>query len=344
MRNQVGIMDASTLGKIDIKGPDAAVLLDWVYTNDWARLGVGRCRYGMMCREDGMVFDDGVTARLGDEHFLMHTTSGNAERVAAWLEEWLQTEWPDLRARCTVVTEAYATAAVAGPFARRMLASLCEGIDFAPAAFPHMSVRSGAIAGVPARVFRVSYTGELSYEVNVPARYGLALWQALLAAGEPYGVTPFGTEAMHVLRAEKGYIMVGQETDGTVTPLDLGMERALSTRKDFLGKRSLSRADMTQPDRKQLVGLLTEDPADVLPDGAPIVAEHHPNRPMTALGHVTSSYFSPTLGRSIALALLRGGRSRLGDRVPVPLDDTRAASTTVVNPVFYDPEGRRLHG
>ena len=291
-----------------------------------------------------MVFDDGVTARLGDEHFLMHTTSGGAERVAAWLEEWLQTEWPGLRARCTVVTEAWATAAVAGPIARRLLASLCEGIDFAPAAFPHMSARTGTMAGIPARVFRVSFTGELSYEVNVPARYGLSLWQALMAAGEPYGVTPFGTEAMHVLRAEKGYIIVGQETDGTVTPLDLGLERAISNRKDFLGKRSLSRADMTAPDRKQLVGLLTEDPAAVLPDGAHIVAEHRPGRPMTALGHVTSSYYSPTLDRSIALALLRGGRGRLGDVVALPLDDTRAASATVVHPVFYDLDGARLHG
>jgi sarcosine oxidase subunit alpha len=344
VRNAVGVLDASTLGKIDIKGPDAAVLLDRVYTNDWARLAVGRCRYGVMCREDGMVLDDGVTARLGEEHFLMHTTSGNAERVAAWLEEWLQTEWPSLRARCTAVTEQFATVAVAGPFARRLLAPLCEGIDFAPAAFPHMAVREGRAAGAPARVFRVSYTGELSYEVNVPARYGMALWQALLTAGEAYGVTPFGTEAMHVLRAEKGYIMVGQETDGTVTPLDLGLERAISTRKDFLGKRSLSRADMVAPDRKQLIGLLTESPGEVLPDGAQIVADFLPNRPMEALGHVTSSYFSPTLGRSIALALLQGGRRRIGNRLTVPLGGLRAAHAVVVEPVFYDPEGTRLHG
>jgi sarcosine oxidase subunit alpha len=344
VRTGVGLLDASTLGKIDIKGPDAALLLDWVYTNDWARLGVGRCRYGVMCREDGMVLDDGVTARLGEAHYLMHTTSGNAERVAAWLEEWLQTEWPDMRVRCTFVTERYATTAVAGPFARRLLAALAGDIDFDGAAFPHMAVREGTIAGIPARVFRVSYTGELSFEVNVPARYGLSLWQALLTAGEPFGATPFGTEAMHVLRAEKGYIMVGQETDGTVTPLDLGMERAISTRKDFLGKRSLSRADMVHPDRHQLVGLLTEAPDEVLPEGAQIAAEYRPGRPMTSLGHVTSSYFSPTLGRSIALALLAGGRGRLGDTVTLPLEGGRAAKAKVVAPVFYDPEGARLHG
>jgi sarcosine oxidase subunit alpha len=344
VRQGVGLLDASTLGKIDIKGLDAALLLDWVYTNDWARLGVGRCRYGVMCREDGMVLDDGVTARLGEAHYLMHTTTGNAERVAAWLEEWLQTEWPEMRVRCTVVTERYATAAVAGPFARRLLAALGSDIDFDGAAFPHMAVREGAVAGIPARVFRVSYTGELSYEVNVPARCGLSLWQALLTAGEPFGATPFGTEAMHVLRAEKGYIMVGQETDGTVTPLDLGMARAISTRKDFLGKRSLSRADMVKPDRRQLVGLLTEDPDEVLPEGAQIAAEYRPNRPMTSLGHVTSSYLSPTLGRSIALALLAGGRGRTGETVTLPLEGNRAAKAKVVAPVFYDPEGARLHG
>jgi sarcosine oxidase subunit alpha len=297
-----------------------------------------------MCREDGMVLDDGVTARLGDEHFLMHTTSGNAERVAAWLEEWLQTEWPTMRVRCTVVTEQYATVAVAGPNARRLLREVADGIELGGAAFPHMSVREGRICGIPARVFRVSYTGELSYEVNVPARFGLSLWQALLTAGEKLAVQPFGTEAMHVLRAEKGYVMVGQETDGTVTPLDLGMERALSTRKDFLGKRSLSRADMTKPDRKQLVGLLTEDPKAVLPEGAHIVAEAPGKTPLRALGHVTSSYFSPTLGRSIALALLRGGRGLLGRQVFIPLEGGHSPAATVADPVFYDPKGTRLHG
>jgi sarcosine oxidase subunit alpha len=297
-----------------------------------------------MCREDGMVLDDGVTARLGDEHFLMHTTSGNAERVSAWLEEWQQTEWPTMRTRCTVVTEHYATVAVAGPNARRLLAEIANGIDLGSAAFPHMSVREGRICGIPARVFRVSYTGELSYEVNVPARFGLSLWRALLTAGERFGVQPFGTEAMHVLRAEKGYIIVGQETDGTVTPLDLGMERAISTRKDFLGKRSLSRADMTRPDRKQLVGLLTENPEIVLPEGAHIVAGEKEKPPVKALGHVTSSYRSPTLGRSIALALLRDGRGLLGRPVFVPLEGGNSVAATVADPVFYDPKGARLDG
>ena len=344
VRNGVGLLDASTLGKIDIKGPESATLLNWVYTNEWSKLAEGRCRYGLMCGEDGMVFDDGVTARLGAEHFLMHTTSGNAERVFAWLEEWLQTEWPHLKTRCTSVTDHFATVAIAGPHARRLLGALCHDIDLDSGAFPFMSVREGTVAGIPARVFQVSYTGELSYEVNVPAGYGMALWRALLTSGEPFNVTPFGTEAMHVLRAEKGFIMVGQDTDGTVTPVDLGMEWAVSKRKEFLGKRSLSRADMMKPDRKQLVGLLANDPAQVLPEGAHIAAELHAKPPMQAIGHVTSSYFSPTLGRSIALALLRRGRERIGETVSLPLDGSRAASATVCDPRFYDPDGARLHG
>jgi sarcosine oxidase subunit alpha len=344
VRQSVGILDASTLGKIDIKGPDAATLLDWIYTNDWDKLGEGRCRYGLMCGEDGMVFDDGVTARLGPEHYLLHTTSGNAERVLGWIEEWLQTEWPDMRVHCTSVTDQYATAAIAGPNARRLLAALCEDIDLDNAAFPHMAVRTGTVAGLPARVLRVSYTGELSYEVNVPADYGLALWQALLTAGETYGIAAFGTETMHVLRAEKGFILVGQDTDGTVTPADLGMEWAVSKRKDFLGKRSLSRADMVRTGRKQFVGLLTEDPPVVLPDGAHAVEAVKPKPPMTAIGHVTSSYFSPTLGRSIALAMIRGGRDRIGETVQLPLEDGRTVAAVISGPVFFDPQGSRMHG
>ncbi|MDH3700481.1 MAG: sarcosine oxidase subunit alpha family protein [Alphaproteobacteria bacterium] len=344
VRQSVGILDASTLGKIDIKGPDATALLDWVYTNDWDKLGEGRCRYGLMCGEDGMVFDDGVTARFGPEHYVMHTTSGNAERVLGWLEEWLQTEWPHMRVRCTSVTDQYATAAIAGPNARRLLAGLCRDIDLDSAVFPHMAVRTGMVAGLPARVLRVSYTGELSYEVNVPADYGMALWQALLTAGETFGIAAFGTEAMHVLRAEKGFILVGQDTDGTATPADMGMEWAVSKRKDFLGKRSLSRADMMMPDRKHYVGLLTEDPSIVLPDGAHAVETVKPKPPMAAIGHVTSSYFSPTLGRSIALAMIRGGRSRIGETIHFPLEDGRVVAATIATPAFYDPKGERMHG
>ena len=203
-RTGLGLLDATTLGKIDIQGPDAAEFLNRIYTNGWTSLPVGRCRYGLMLHEDGMVFDDGVTARLGEGRFHMTTTSGNAGPVLHWLDDWLQTEWPELKVYCTSVTEHWAVIAVSGPQSRRLMSELGGDINYPNEAFPFMSVRQGVVAGMPARVFRVSFTGELSYEINVSAGYGLAMWQTVLRAGEKYGITPFGTEAMHVLRAEVG--------------------------------------------------------------------------------------------------------------------------------------------
>ena len=341
-RNAIGVLDASTLGKIDVQGPDAAEFLERIYTNAWKRLAVGRCRYGVMCTEDGMVFDDGVTLRLGENRFLVHTTSGNAARVLAWMEEWLQTEWPELDAYCTSVTEQLATASISGPLARRLLAELTTDIELDPGAFPFMSWRDGHVAGLPARVARVSFTGESSFEVSVPPGYGLSLWTALMQSGQRYGITPFGTEAMHVMRAERGFIIAGQETDGTVTPTDLGMEWIVSRHKDFIGKRSLSRPDTERSDRKQLVGLLTDNPEDVLPEGGQIV-EVLSELPMKMIGHVTSSYFSANLGRSIALALVRGGRERHGESVLVPLERV-VMSARITEPVFLDRDGERARG
>jgi sarcosine oxidase subunit alpha len=344
VRHAVGIVDASTLGKIDLKGRDVPTLLNWVYTNSWSKLEVGRSRYGFMLGEDGMVFDDGTTTRLGEQHWLMTTTTGNAGRVLGWLENWLQCEWPHLEVHCTSVTEQWATVAVNGPMARRLLAELTSDIDLDPRLFPFLSVRQGHVAGIDARIFRISFTGELSYEINVPASYGLALWQALMAAGEKYGITPYGTEAMHVLRAEKGYVIVGQETDGTITPYDLGMDWIVAKQKpDFIGKRSLLRSDTARPNRKHLVGLLTDAPGEVLPEGGQIVAELRPQPPMTMIGHVTSSYYSPNLGRSIALALVKNGRARLGETLYVPLAG-RTIAAKVTEPRFYDLEGKRLDG
>jgi sarcosine oxidase subunit alpha len=341
-RNAVGILDASTLGKIDIQGPDAAELLDRIYTNDWKSLREGRCRYGLMCGEDGMLFDDGVTTRLGEQHYLMTTTSGNAARVLSWLEEWLQTEWPELRVYCNSVTEQWSTVGIAGPLARDLLAELTSDIDLGADAFPFMSCRHGTVAGIPARVMRVSFTGELSYEINVAANYAMWLWTTLISAGRRYGITPFGTEAMHVLRAEKGFIIAGQESDGTVTPADLGMSWAVSKSKDFIGKRSMSRPDSVRPDRKQLVGLLSEDAQEVLPEGAQLVDEVASAPPMNMVGHVTSSYFSANLGHALALALIKGGRQRMGERVQVPLAN-RTVSATITAPRFFDPEGERMN-
>jgi len=342
-RNAVGILDATTLGRIDIRGRDAAEFLNRIYTNGWKSLPVGRCRYGLMCTEDGMVLDDGVTARLAEDRFLMHTTTGNAARVLGWLEAWLQTEWPQLEVYCNSVTEQWATASLCGPHARRLLSDLAPEMDLSPEALPFMSWAGGTVAGIPARVMRISFTGELSFEVSVPADFGMALWTAIVNTGAEYGITPYGTETMHVLRAEKGFIIAGQETDGTVTPVDLGLGRMLSRAKDFIGRRSLARADTRREDRKQLVGLLTEDPRTVLPEGAQIVEQVLPEPPMAMIGHVTSSYWSANLGRSIALALVRGGRARHGQRLWLPLA-SGPVSATVCEPVFLDPAGERLDG
>ncbi|MBP2703058.1 (2Fe-2S)-binding protein [Microbispora sp. RL4-1S] len=345
VRDGAGAMDASTLGKIDVQGPDAGEFLDRLYTNMMSTLKVGAVRYGVMCRADGMVFDDGTVMRLADDRFLATTTTGNAAAVLDWMEEWLQTEWPSLRVSLTSVTEHWATVALAGPRSREVLAGLAPGLAVDAASFPFMTWRDAEVAGLAARVCRISFSGELAYEINVTAWDGLALWEAVMGTG---AVTPYGTETMHVLRAEKGYPIIGQDTDGTVTPADLGMDWIVSKKKaDFVGRRSFSRPDTSRPDRKHLVGLLPDDPGLRLPEGAQIVAVSPlPEPPVRALGHVTSSYRSAALGRTFALALVAGGRDRIGERLYVPLgppgDDP--VPVTVTGPVLYDPEGARRDG
>jgi sarcosine oxidase subunit alpha len=343
VRNSVGILDASTLGKIDIQGPDAAQLLNWVYTNPWSKLEVGKCRYGLMLDENGMVFDDGVTVRLSDQHYMMTTTTGGAARVLTWLERWLQTEWPNLKVRLASVTDHWATFAVVGPKSRKVLQKVCGDIDFANAVFPFMSYREGTVAGVAARVMRISFSGELAYEVNVPANMGRAVWEALMAAGAEFEITPYGTETMHVLRAEKGYIIVGQDTDGSITPYDLGMGGLVAKSKDFLGKRSLTRSDTAKEGRKQFVGLLSDDASYVIPEGSQIVAGPFSGDTAPMLGHVTSSYYSPILKRSIALAVIKGGLGKMGENVTIPLANGKQIAARIASPVFYDTEGVRQH-
>jgi sarcosine oxidase subunit alpha len=341
VRNGVGTLDGSTLGKIDIQGPDASTLLNWIYSNAWSKLEIGKCRYGLMLDENGMVFDDGVTVRLAEHHYLMHTTSGGAARVLAWMEQWLQTEWPHLKVYLTSATDHWSTSIVAGPKSRNVLKKICQDIDFDDAAFPFMSYREGTVAGFKARVMRISFSGERCYEVNIAANDGLRVWEAIHAAGAEFGITPYGTETMHVLRAEKGYIIIGQDTDGSVSPFDLGMGGLVTKTKDCLGKRSLSRTDTQRADRKQLVGLLTEDPMFVLSEGAQILNEATRAIPAPMVGHVTSSYMSPTLDRSIAMALVKGGASRMGERVHVSMRDGSIAAATIANPVFLDPKSER---
>ncbi len=343
VRKKVGLLDASTLGKIEIKGPDAAEFLDRMYTNTYSTLKVGRCRYGLMMNELGFLIDDGVTVRLGDDHFLMHTTSGGADRIAAWLEEWLQTEWTQYKVFVTPVTEQWSQFAMTGPHARDVLAKLEPDFDISNEAFPHMSFKTGKLGAFPVRVFRISFSGEQSYELATPTGYGLSLWKAIQDAGSEFGLEVYGTEALHVLRAEKGYIVIGDETDGTTTPDDVGFAGLVSKKKaDFIGKRSLEQAELKRPGRKQLVGLLTEDPNEVLPDGAYAVAEVKDKPPMTMIGQVTSTYMSPALGRSIAMALIENGRARMGETLSFPLEGGKVVKAKITSHVFYDQDGGRI--
>ena len=344
-RESVAFMDGSTLGKIDVQGPDAPVFLDRLYTNMMSNLKVGMIRYGVMCRPDGMVFDDGTAIRLAPDRYLVTTTTGNAAAVLDWMEEWHQTEWPELRVHCASVTEQWATVALVGPRSREVLGSLAPQLAVDNDDFPFMAWRDTTVAGIEARVCRISFSGELAYEINVSPWEALALWEALYEAGAPFGITPYGTETMHVLRAEKGYPIIGQDTDGTVTPQDLGMSWAVSKKKpDFIGKRSYARADAVRPDRKHLVGLLPEDPAAFLPEGTQLIADSVlPAPPVPMLGHVTSSYRSAALDRTFALALIKGGRDRIGERLYAPVGD-ELIPVTVASPVLYDPEGARRDG
>jgi sarcosine oxidase subunit alpha len=343
-RERAGMMDASTLGKIEVVGPDAAEFLNRMYVNSFAKLGIGRCRYALMLSEAGYVMDDGVVARLAPDRFHVTTTSVGAAHVIGQMEDYLQTEWPGLKVWLTSTTEQWATIAINGPRARAMLEPLVEGIDISAAAMPHMSMREGHICGVPTRLARVSFTGELGFEVNVPADYGQAIWEAIWAEGRKVDCVVYGLDVLLILRAEKGFIVVGQETDGTVTPDDLGLAKMIAQSKpDFVGKRSLAMADLAREGRKQLVGLLPDDPTYRLDEGAQVVGDAAPKIGSPALGHVTSSYFSPTLGRTFAMALVAGGRARIGGSAHVTTMEG-TAQVQIVEPIFYDREGKRLDG
>ncbi|MEI5674265.1 MULTISPECIES: 2Fe-2S iron-sulfur cluster-binding protein [unclassified Nocardioides] len=346
VRTGVGMMDASTLGKILLQGRDVGVLLDRVYTNLFSTLNVGKVRYGVMCGPDGMVVDDGTTARLSETEWLMSTTTGNAAAVLDALEEWHQTEWPELDVTMTSVTDQWSVVAVAGPSSRDVVAALAPELDCSASAFGFMEWRSATVAGIPARVMRISFSGELAFELNVPSWWGAALWDAVAQAGAPYGITPYGTETMHVLRAEKGFPIVGQDTDGTVTPHDLGMSWAVSRKKiDFVGKRSLARAEAQRPDRRHLVGLVPVDGVSRIVEGSQLVAHGADLTafPVPMAGHVTSAYPAGHDGRPFALALLDAGRDRLGEVLDA-VDDLVPVPVRVTGPVSYDVEGTRRDG
>ncbi|HBF30952.1 sarcosine oxidase subunit alpha [Rhizobium sp.] len=344
VREVAGVFNASTLGKIEVVGPDAAKFLNLIYTNPWDSLKPGKCRYGIMTRDDGFIYDDGVVGRLAEDRFHVTTTTGGAARVLNHMEDYLQTEFPELKVWLTSASEQWAVIAVQGPKACEIIEPFVEGIDISNEAFPHMSVAEGKFCGVPTRLFRVSFTGEVGFEINVPADYGASVFEAVWKRAESMGACLYGTETMHVLRAEKGYIIVGQDTDGTLTPDDANYGWAVSKKKtDFVGIRGLKRPDLVKEGRKQLVGLYTKDPNEVLEEGAQIVTNPNQPKPMTMLGHVTSSYWSENLGRSIAIAMVAGGRARMGETLYVPMPD-KTISVEVTDMVFFDKEGGRIHG
>lgn len=340
-RSSLGILDASTLGKLLVTGPDAGKFLDMLYTNMMSTLKIGKCRYGLMCSENGFLIDDGVVARIDEQTWLCHTTTGGADSIHAHMEEWLQTEWWDWKVYVTNVTEQYAQIGVVGPNARKLLEKI-GGVDVSREALGFMEWKDGNLGKYDARIFRISFSGELSYEIAVPAKQGLAFWGELIEAGKEFQVMPYGTEALHVMRAEKGFIMIGDETDGTVIPQDLNLDWAISKKKDdYLGKRAQERSFMINPSRWKLVGLETLD-GSVLPDGAYAIADGvNPNGQKSTQGRITSSYFSPTLKRGIAMGLVMNGPDRSGEIIEFPKIDGTVIRAKITSPVFYDPDGEK---
>jgi sarcosine oxidase subunit alpha len=340
-RENLGLLDASTLGKIIVKGPDAGRFVDMLYTNMMSTLPIGKCRYGLMCNEQGFLSDDGVVARIDEDTWLCHTTSGGADRIHAWMEDWLQCEWWDWKVYTANVTEQYAQIAVVGPNARKLLEKI-GGMDVSAEALPFMQWADGMLGGFAVRVFRISFSGELSYEIAVAASHGAAFWDMLHTQGAAFGAMPYGTEGLHVLRAEKGFIMIGDETDGTVTPLDLGLSWAVSKKKaDFLGKRGMERTFLADPERWQLVGLETLD-GSVLPDGCyAVAAGSNENGQRNTEGRVTSTYYSPTLNKGIAMGLVKHGPDRMGEVVEMNMVDGSTVKARIVDQVFFDKAGEK---
>ena len=340
-RQNLGLLDASTLGKIIVKGPDAGRFLDMLYTGVMSTLPIGKCRYGLMCNEQGFLSDDGVVARIDEDTWLCHTTSGGADRIHAWMEDWLQCEWWDWKVYTANVTEQYAQVAVVGPNARKLLQVL-GGMDVSKEALPFMQWADGTLAAFPVRVYRISFSGELSYEIAVPASHGAAFWKACSEAGKALGAMPYGTECLHVMRAEKGFIMIGDETDGTVIPQDLGLDWAISKKKaDYLGKRGQERTFLASTDRWKLVGFDTLD-GSVIPDGSYVIADgSNANGQRNTQGRVTSTYYSPTLKRGIAMGLLKHGPSRMGEVVEFNTVAGGTVKARVRDTVFFDKDGEK---
>ncbi len=345
-RNGVGVCDVSTLGKIDIQGRDAGAFLDRVYTNTFSTLAIGKARYGLMLREDGFVMDDGTTSRLAENHFLMTTTTANAVKIMAHLEFCHQVLWPELDVAMVSVTEQWSQYSIAGPQSRALLQKVVDGQhDISNGAFPYMAAGAVTVCGgVPGRLFRISFSGELAYEIGVPARYGDALIRALMEAGKEFGLTPYGTEALNVMRIEKGHA-AGSELSGQTTARDLGLAKMMSTKKDYIGRVMVDRPALTDPDRPILVGFKPVVAHEKLTSGAHFIAVGAATTMANDEGYMTSVCYSPTLGHSIGLGLLKRGRDRIGERVRA-VDSVRSKDIEVeiCDPVFHDPAGEKLRG
>ncbi|MGA7269911.1 MAG: 2Fe-2S iron-sulfur cluster-binding protein [Acidimicrobiia bacterium] len=343
VRNEVGIIDVTPLGKLDLQGPDVARLLEMVYVNKWSKLPIGGVRYGLMCNEEGVVLDDGVTGRLRENHYLMTTTSSGAAMVWEWIENWLQTGGQSWKVHVTPVTTAYVSINVAGPRSRELVARLAD-IDLSPDAFPYMQVRTGTVAGVRDCVmWRIGFTGELSYELHVPAGFGLHVWEQLMAVGADLDVRPFGLEAQRIMRLEKGHFIVGQDTDGLTKASALGLGKLLRLDKDdFAGKPELGwAAESPSTTDARLVAIQTDDPNVVPAEGTQIVTESG----YRILGRITSSRFSPTLDRSICLGQVIGRLAEPGTRLTIQLEDGRRVPARVSEyHAHFDPDGERARG
>ena len=342
VRDKVGICDVTTLGKIDVKGPDAAEFLNRVYTNAWMKLPIGKARYGVMLREDGMVMDDGTTTRISENHYHMTTTTAQAANVLSHLEYYLQIVWPELNVNVVSTTEQWAGAALAGPKSRDVLSKLFPNSDVSNEALPFMGYIEGDLFGVPARIFRISFSGELAYEINVQSDHGMFMWEKMMEIGKDYGIQPYGTEALSTLRIEMGHV-AGPELDGRTIPYDVSLDGMVSKKKDFIGKRSLSKIAFNQSDRQKIVGLIPADRKTSIPEGSHLVVDQNAKLPNPKLGHVSSSCWSVENNNPFSLAILKDGKNMIGKKLFAvsPLKN-KSIEVEVISSHYVDHEGKRV--
>ena len=342
VRKNVGVCDVTSLGKIDIKGPDTAEFLNRIYTNAWMKLPVGKARYGVMLREDGIVFDDGTTTRISENHFHMTTTTAQAVNVLAHLEYYLQVVWPELNVNVLSTTEQWAGAALAGPNSRELLSKLFPETNILNEALPFMGYKESDLFGVPARIFRISFSGELAYEINVESSYGTFMWEKIIEFGQEMNIEPYGTEALSTLRIEMGHV-AGSELDGRTIPYDVSLEGMLSKKKDFIGKRSLTREAFLNPKREKVVGVIPLDKKTTIPEGSHLVKDGNASSPNPKLGHVSASCWSVEYNNPFSLAIIQDGKNRIGEKLYAvsPLNNKNIA-VEIVSSHYVDPKGERV--